>query len=333
MEPMNTWQPPYIPLYHFGELVKRAERLNARLVACNLCPRQCGVNRLKDEPGFCNSGHRPIVASFCAHHGEEPALSGRRGSGTIFLGNCNLRCLYCQNYQISQDPTGQIANETDCRRLAEHMLFLQDEVGCHNINFVSPSHFVPQIVTAIALAVPLGLRVPLVYNCNGYDSVETLRELEGIISIYLPDLKYAADRWARKLSQAPEYVRHSRAAIREMFRQVGLLELDDTGVARRGLIVRHLVLPNNLAGSAESLAWLAGEVSPRVAVSLMSQYYPRHRAPRVPLLARPISAEEYGKALKALETAGLDEGWRQAAGAEKIYLPDFNRRADPFARR
>ncbi len=191
----------------------------------------------------------------------------------------------------------------------------------------------PQIVTAIALAVPLGLRIPLVYNCNGYDSVETLRELEGIISIYLPDLKYAADRWAKKLSQAPEYVRHSRAAIREMFRQVGLLELDDAGVARRGLIVRHLVLPHNLAGSAESLAWLAGEVSPRVAVSLMSQYYPRHHALRVPLLTRPISAEEYEEALKALETAGLDEGWCQAAGAEKIYLPDFNRQADPFARR
>jgi putative pyruvate formate lyase activating enzyme len=213
------------------------------------------------------------------------------------------------------------------------MLYLQDELGCHNINFVSPSHFVPQIVTAIALAVPLGLKIPLVYNSNGYDSIETLRELEGIMSIYLPDLKYSADRWARKLSQAPEYVRYSRAAIQEMFRQVGRLELDDADIARRGLIVRHLVLPNNLAGSAESLAWLGGEVSPRVAVSLMSQYYPRHRAPRVPLLARPVSAKEYGEASKAMEKAGLDEGWRQAMGAEKIYLPDFNRQADPFVRR
>jgi putative pyruvate formate lyase activating enzyme len=330
---MNTRQLPYIPLYHSSELEKRAKRLTARLAACDICPRECGVNRLEDERGYCNSGHRPIVASFCAHYGEEPVLSGHHGSGTIFLGNCNLRCLYCQNYQISQNSAGQKANETDYRKLVEHMLYLQDELGCHNINFVSTSHFVPQIVTAIAMAVPMGLRIPLVYNSNGYDSVKTLKELEGVVSIYLPDLKYAADRWARKLSQAPEYVHHSRVAIREMFRQVGRLELDGNGVAQRGLIVRHLVLPNNLASSAESLTWLSEKVSPRVAVSLMSQYNPCHHAPRIPRLARPISAEEYGEALNALETAGLDEGWRQAMGAEKIYLPDFFQQADPFARR
>jgi putative pyruvate formate lyase activating enzyme len=330
LEATKTWQPPYIPLHHSGELEKRTEELNSHLADCDICPRQWSVNRLENEAGFCNSGRRPIVASFCAHHGEEPVLSGRRGSGTIFLGNCNLRCLYCQNYQISQNPQRQRSNETDGRTLAERMLYLQEELCCHNINFVSPSHFAPQIVAAIALAVPMGLNVPLVYNSNGYDSVETLKALDGIMSIYLPDLKYAEDRWARKFSQAPEYVRLSRAAITEMFRQVGFLELDDDGVARRGLIVRHLVLPNGLAGSAESLAWLAGEVSPRVAVSLMSQYYPRHRAPRVPLLAQPVSAEEYGEALKGMETAGLAEGWCQGKGAEKIYLPNFERNGGPF---
>ena len=327
---MESREPRYIALYHSGELEQRADRLEKRLSSCDICPRQCRVNRLEGELGFCHSGRRPIVASFCAHHGEEPALSGSRGSGTVFFGNCNLRCVYCQNYQISQDYKRQKANETDCQTLARHMLHLQDDLGCHNINLVSPSHFVPQIVKALLEAIPLGLKIPLVYNSNGYDSLETLRELDGIIDIYLPDLKYASDTYAHKFSRARQYVFHSRNAVREMFRQVGELVLDDAGIAQRGLIVRHLILPNGIAGSRQSFNWLAKEVSPKVAVSLMSQYHPAHRAYKYPLLSRPIKPSEYEEALAAMEAAGLEQGWAQAMPSHHHYLPDFNRKDHPF---
>lgn len=320
----------YLSLYQSGELEKRADRLWARLAACDICPRECGINRLEDELGFCHSGYRPIIASFCDHHGEEPVLSGSRGSGTIFFGNCNLRCRYCQNHQISQDWRRQKANQTDCHTLARHMLYLQDRLGCHNINFVSPSHFVPQIVKAIVDAVPLGLNVPLVYNTNSYDSTTTLKELDGIIDIYLPDLKYADDSQARKYSTAPDYVTHSKNAIKEMQRQVGELVVDEEGVATRGVIVRHLILPNDIAGSLESLNWLAKEVSSKVAVSLMSQYHPTHRAYRYPVLSRPINIAEYEAALTAMEEAGLAKGWAQHMASHKHYLPDFRRRQHPF---
>ncbi|MCJ7763835.1 MAG: radical SAM protein, partial [Dehalococcoidales bacterium] len=256
-------------------------------------------------------------------------LSGSRGSGTIFFGNCNLRCCYCQNHQISQNRERQKANETDCHTLVRHMLHLQDDLGCHNINFVSPSHFVPQIVKALLEAIPMGLRLPLVYNTNGYDSIKTLKELGGIIDIYLPDLKYASDNRARKYSRARAYVLHSRNAIREMYRQVGELVVDEKGVARRGLIVRHLILPNGLAGSRESLVWLAREVSPKVTVSLMSQYHPMHRASQFPLLARPISLSEYEDTLRVMEEVGLEAGWAQDMGAQKLYLPDFECEGHP----
>ncbi len=327
---MSSFQPKYLSLYHSGELEKRAERLWARLASCDICPRECRVNRLNGELGFCHSGYQPIVASFCDHHGEEPVLSGSRGSGTIFLGNCNLRCLYCQNHQISQDWQRQKSNETDCHTLAKHMLYLQDELGCHNINFVSPSHFVPQLVRAVLEAVPMGLKIPLVYNTNSYDSIRTLKELDGIIDIYLPDLKYASDTWANRLSEAPDYVKNARNAIKEMYRQVGELIVDGSGVAKRGLIVRHLILPNDLAGSRESLTWLAKEVSPKVTVSLMSQYHPTHRAHQFPLLSRHISLSEYEEALKVMEETGLEASWAQKMGAQKIYLPDFKREGHPF---
>jgi len=294
------------------------------------CPHDCRVNRLDGELGFCRSGYRPIVASFCAHHGEEPALSGRRGSGTIFFGNCNLRCVYCQNYQISQQWSSQRNNEVDCHTLAAHMLYLQDELDCHNINLVSPSHFVPQIVRAVLEAVPRGLKLPLVYNTNSYDSLATLKELDGMISIYLPDLKYASDAWAEKLSGAERYVSVSRAAIKEMYRQVGNLVLDGAGVARRGMIVRNLILPGDLAGSCQSLTWLAREVSAEVTVSIMSQYHPTHRAADFPEVAREISIAEHEAVLKLVEELGLENGWIQGMGAQKIYLPDFERKR-PFA--
>jgi putative pyruvate formate lyase activating enzyme len=323
-------EPGYISLYHSGELEQRVRALEARLACCDVCPRECHVNRLENELGFCHSGRLPIVSSVCAHHGEEPVLSGSKGSGTIFFGNCNMRCLYCQNYQISQNWKEQKSKETDCHSLAWHMLYLQDDLGCHNINFVSPSHFVPQIIRAVLEAVPMGLRLPLVYNTNGYDSIATLKELEGIISIYLPDLRYASDRWAAKFSQTRNYVSHAREAIKEMYRQVGNLVLDDSGVARQGLIVRHLVLPNGIAGSEESLAWLAKDISPAVTVSVMAQYSPAFRAGRVPLLSRSISAGEYQTVVNLLSDLGMDNGWLQEMTAPEYYLPDFQRDGHPF---
>ena len=301
------------------------------MASCDICPRECHVNRLENKRGFCHSGYLPIVSTVCAHHGEEPAISGSKGSGTVFFGNCNMRCVYCQNYQISQDWKKQKAKEMDFHKLAEGMLYLQDELGCHNINFVSPSHFVPQLVRAVLEAVPLGLRVPLVYNSSGYDSVASLKELDGIISVYLPDLRYASDRWARKFSHARHYVTHARAAIKEMYRQVGELVVDESGVAQRGLIVRHLILPNRIAGSEESLPWLAREVSPTVTVSIMAQYYPSHEAQLKRLLSRTISQAEYDEVLRLLDEVGLENGWVQEMGAAENYLPDFEREGHPFS--
>jgi len=330
---MKGIEPGYIALYRSGELERRAEALEARLAACDICPRECGVNRLAEERGFCHSAYLPIVASVGAHHGEEPVLSGRRGSGTIFLGNCNMRCVYCQNHQISQDYKAQRRHEVETGVLAENMLFLQDELGCHNINLVSPSHFVPQLVRAVLEAVPLGLRLPLVYNTSSYDSVATLRELDGIISIYLADLRYASNKWGRRFSKAPDYVERARAAIKEMYRQVGNLVVDEENIARKGLIVRHLILPNGIAGSRDSLGWLVGEVSPQVAVSLMSQYFPAHLAPRLPLLSRTITSEEYNEVVGLVEELGIENGWMQAMDASKSYLPDFSGEGAPFPER
>ncbi len=324
-------KPGYITLYHSGELEHRARALEARLASCDICPRECRVNRLKNELGYCHSGCLPVVSSVCAHHGEEPAISGTRGSGAVFFGNCNMRCVYCQNYQISQNWKKQRSNEMDCYTLAENMLYLQDGLGCHNINFVSPSHFVPQLLRAVAEAVPLGLRVPLVYNSNGYDSVGSLKELDGVIGIYLPDLRYASDRWAKKLSHAPHYVAQSRRAIKEMYRQVGDLAVDESGLAQKGLIVRHLILPNGLVDSEESLTWLVRELSPAVTVSIMSQYMPMHEALRVPLLSRKITIDEHKAVLRIIDDLGIENGWVQEMGAAEEYLPDFERKGHPFS--
>ena len=242
-----------------------------------------------------------------------------------------MRCVYCQNYQISQDWKKQQSREVDFRSLAESMLYLQDELGCHNINLVSPSHFVPQLVKAVFEAVPMGLRLPLVYNTNGYDSVASLRELDGIVSVYLPDLRYASDTWADKFSQAPGYVAQARRAIEEMYRQVGELVVDESGLAQRGLIVRHLVLPGGVAGSRDSLTWLAQEISPVVTVSIMAQYSPAYRARRIPLLSRTITVSEYEAVLELLYELGLENGWVQGMDASGNYLPDFMHEDDPFS--
>ena len=323
-------EPAYLSLYRSGELERRVEILAARLASCDICPRACGVNRLNGEPGFCHSAMLPVVSAVCAHFGEEPVISGSRGSGTIFFGNCNMRCVYCQNHQISQDWRRQQSRQVDCHTLAERMLYLQDELGCHNINLVSPSHFVPQIVRAVSQAVPMGLRLPLVYNSSGYDSVKTLKELDGIISVYLPDLRYASNDLARRFSRAKRYVEHARAAIKEMYHQVGNLVTDDGGIARSGLIVRHLILPNGLAGSRDSLGWLVREVSPAVTVSIMSQYSPVCRAPKISSLSRTITMSEYDEVLNLLGELGLENGWVQEPGSSEVYLPDFDREGSPF---
>jgi putative pyruvate formate lyase activating enzyme len=327
---MRTVEPGYISRYRSGELERRARALEARLASCDICPRECGARRLEGEAGSCHSAYRPIVSSVCAHHGEEPVLSGKRGSGAVFFGNCNMRCVYCQNHQISQDYKVQRRYEVDSNVLAEHLLSLQDELGCHNINFVSPSHFVPQLVQAVLEAVPMGLRLPLVYNTSSYDSIETLRELDGIISVYLADLRYASDEWGWKFSGVRDYVERSRAAIKEMYRQVGELEVDDDGIAWKGLMVRHLILPNGLAGSEDSLSWLVSQVSPGVSVSIMAQYYPAHRARRFPRLARKISAEEYAEVTALVDKLGIVNGWVQEMDSAESYLPDFSYE-EPFS--
>src|SRR5262249_7118115 len=282
----------------------------------------------------CYSGRLPIVSSYTPHFGEEPPLTGTRGAGNIFFGNCNLRCVYCQNYQISQTHKEQIKNEVTHERLAEMMLELQGR-GCHNINFVSPTHFAPQMARAILLAAEGGLKLPIVYNTNAYDSVEVLRLLDGIIDVYLPDLKYAEDEAGYQYSKVRGYRSISRAAIAEMHRQMGgELVCDDAGLLKRGLVIRLLVLPNDLGGLEESVKWIRDELSPRVAISLMAQYYPTHVAgtnPRYTLLSRRIRESEWMNAVSLLEELGMEEGWLQEYdGAAFYYRPDFNDAETPF---
>jgi putative pyruvate formate lyase activating enzyme len=252
------------------------------------------------------------------------------GSGTIFFGNCNMRCVFCQNHQISQDWKTQNNNKLEFEKLAGIMLYLQNELKCHNINLVSPTHFVPQIVKALLIAVPAGLKIPLVYNTNGFDSLETLKELDGIIDIYLPDLKYSSKKCARKYSHASHYVENARPAIKEMYRQVGDLVTDDRGIAVKGVIVRHLILPEDIAGSRESLQWLAAEVSTSVTISLMSQYSPQHEARYINTLARTITKKEYDDVMEIFDKLGFENGWVQQLESADNYLPDFINREHPF---
>ncbi|MDO8444810.1 MAG: radical SAM protein [Deltaproteobacteria bacterium] len=325
---MTSYAPGYLKLFKKGELNKRAEELMAILDDCSLCPRDCHVDRSAGKTGYCRSGYLPIVSSYCAHHGEEPVLSGRKGSGTIFFGNCNLRCVFCQNHQISQPTCSLKDEEVAFERLADIMLELQSR-GCHNINLVSPSHFAAQIVKGVDIAASKGLTIPLVYNTNGYDSLDTLRLLDGVIDIYLPDIKYSDDNAALEYSKAGDYVTHSRDAIFEMKRQVGGLVVDSSGIAVKGLIVRHLVLPNDLAGSEESLKFISEEVGKETYMSVMSQYFPTHKAAEYPLVSRPISHREYERVLEWLHRFGLENGWIQEHSSRDYYRPDFDK-DEPF---
>lgn len=312
-------------LLEAGEFEKRVEALFGKLASCEVCMRKCHVNRLEDSAGWCRIGRKAKVASATKHHGEEPPISGSRGSGTIFFSGCNLRCAYCQNYDISQEDVGR---ETDDETLAGYMLSLQAD-GAHNINFVSPSHVVPQAFRALLIAARKGLRIPVVYNSNGYDSVEVLRLLDGLVDIYMPDIKYADDKAARKYSSVSDYVSVSRAAIKEMQRQVGDLRMDEAGVAARGLLVRHLVLPEGLAGTESCLRFLVNEVSPDIFLSLMAQYHPCYRADEFPEISRRVTPEEYKEAVSVAETLGIRRGFFQGMGSADIFLPDF-KRDEPF---
>ncbi len=300
--PTEPAPPAYCRLLKTGALAERARSAEQRLVSCDLCAQYCRIDRTATVRGaVCHTGRLAVVHSFGPHHGEERPISGRRGSGTIFFSWCNLRCDYCQNWEIGRKGHGR---EVEAEELAEIMLGLQ-ALGCHNINLVSPSHVVAQILAALAVAAGRGLRLPLVYNTGGFDSPEALALLDGVIDIYMPDMKYGDSEAARRYSHIRDYVAVNRAAVREMHRQVGDLTLDEYGVARRGLLVRHLVLPNGRAGTAEVARFLAEEIGPATWLNLMDQYRPCYRAAEYPELDRPVDAAEFRAALALAQRRGL----------------------------
>jgi putative pyruvate formate lyase activating enzyme len=297
---MSTFEPAYLALLHSGELKQRVQTAYEQLHACEFCGRECHVDR-HEELGACRTGVSAVVSSFGPHHGEEDPLRGYQGSGTIFFAWCNLNCQYCQNYDISQLGHGQ---ETEPEELAKMMLSLQVQ-GCHNINFVSPTHVVPPILAALLIAAEAGLRLPLVWNTGGYDSLATLELLDGVVDIYMPDMKYAEEQIAHRYSKVRDYPAVNQAAVKEMHRQVGDLTMDENGIALRGLLVRHLVLPEGMSGTAKIARFLAEEVSRDTYINVMDQYRPCYKAAKLPPLARPITRAEYEQAVQQARDAGL----------------------------
>ncbi len=288
-------------------LRKRIVKALSLLEKCSVCPRNCGVNRLQGEKGVCRLGKEILVSTASLHFGEEPPISGYRGSGTVFFTFCNLRCVYCQNYPISQQGEGY---PISVEELAAEMLALQKK-GAHNINLVTPTHLGPQIMAALLKAHEAGLQIPIVYNCGGYESLEMLKLWDGIIDVYMPDMKYGKDEHSAKYSSAPDYPRINQEAVLEMHRQVGDLRMDSQGIAQRGLLIRHLILPNDIAGSEMVLKFLAEKVSRNTYISLMSQYFPQHRADEFPELNRRITRAEYAQAKEIMKKYGLTSGWLQ----------------------
>jgi len=298
----KDFEPVYLRAERSGTLAGRVRQLWSIYRNCRLCPRQCGVNRLKGETGVCRSTSRAKVYSAHAHFGEERPLVGRGGSGTIFFSNCNLLCQFCQNWEINHRGDGSYVSDEQIGRL---MVDLQN-TGCHNINFVTPTHIVPNIMNGLRAAIARGLRVPLVYNCGGYESLEVIKLLDGIVDIYLPDFKYTDRKMSEKYSSgAADYPEAAAAAIEEMHRQVGELVVDERGIALRGLIIRHLVLPQNIAGTDKFVAWVASKLTRSTYVNIMAQYRPEHNAHRYPELSRRISSAEYRQALDWARDAGL----------------------------
>lgn len=294
-------EPCYLETYHKGLIEEKIEKAFQLLEECTLCPRNCKINRLIGEKGHCRAGFLPEVSSYSPHFGEEHPLVGHNGSGTIFMTHCSLRCLFCQNYSISHLGEGR---EVSFEKLAEMMVELQ-WMNCHNINFVSPSHYVPQILKALPYAIEKGLSVPLVYNTGGYDSVQTLKLIEGVFDIYMPDFKYTSSEVAEQYSQASDYPERAKQALKEMHHQTGDLVIDERGIALRGLLVRHLVLPQELAGTKKVMHFLATEISKNTYINIMDQYYPCGKIPINSPLGRRISQKEYDEALKAAREEGL----------------------------
>jgi len=326
MKKGNYFTPAYQKLLKNGGFSYRIAKADKILSNCTLCPRRCQVNRLKGEKGFCKSGNQLIIAHYGPHFGEEPPLTGMHGAGTIFFTHCNLKCSFCQNYQISHKGIGYPVTE---KKLAEIMLDLQG-VGCHNIDLVTPSHFLPFILKAIFIAATQGLKIPLVYNSSGYESTDTLKLLDGIIDIYLPDWKYAEENLAQKYSQAPDYPQVCELAIKEMYQQVGDLIVDVNGIAQRGLIIRHLVLPNHWENSKKVLLQIAKNFSPSTRLSLMAQYAPKFKAKEHPLINRPLRAEEYWAVKELIENLEFEEYWIQEIESQQMLFPDF-KKDNPFS--
>ncbi|OHB84349.1 MAG: radical SAM protein [Planctomycetes bacterium RIFCSPHIGHO2_02_FULL_38_41] len=295
------FQPGYIKLYKSGELKKRVEKTVNLLKQCQICPRRCKVNRLENEKGICKVGRLPMVSSYNPHFGEESPLVGTQGSGTIFLTSCNLGCIFCQNYDISHLGEGY---EISIERFAKMMIELQN-IGCHNINFVTPTHVVPQILEALPIAVEMGLKIPLVYNTGGYDIIETLMIIEGIFDIYMPDFKFTDSDIANRFCKARDYPEVAMKAIKEMHRQVGDLVMNNHGIAERGLIVRHLIMPNELPGTRKVMHFLANEISNNTYVNIMDQYRPCGLAHKYPEINRRITTEEFSNAINVAREEGL----------------------------
>ncbi|MFO7558398.1 MAG: radical SAM protein [Desulfobacterales bacterium] len=298
---MELYEAAYIKTYRSGELIQKIEKARQLLSPCTVCPRKCGIDRLNGETGVCMTGKSAMVCSFHAHFGEEAPLVGTRGSGTIFFTYCNLLCSFCQNFEISHEGEGQIVRD---RQIAQMMLMLQKE-GCHNINLVTPSHVVPQILAALPYAIEGGLSVPLVYNTGAYDRLETLKLLEGVFDIYMPDFKFMDAEIAEITCMAGDYSIIAKSALKEMHRQVGDLVMDESGIAKRGLLLRHLVLPENLAGTKEVMRFIAGEISPDTYVNIMPQYRPCGNAHKTSGLRRRITEKEFEAAMDAAKDAGI----------------------------
>ncbi len=294
-------KPVYFETFKKGLLQKKIKQVYCLLEGCRLCPRKCGVNRLEDEKGICKMGKKAMVSSYNAHFGEEATLVGKNGSGTIFFANCNLLCNFCQNYDISHEGHGY---EVSDEQLADMMITLQNK-GCHNINFVTPSHVVPQILSSLEIAIEKGLNTPLIYNTGGYDNVETLKLLEGIFDIYMPDFKFWDVVIAERTCNAPDYPEIARKAVAEMHRQVGDLKIVNNGIAIHGLLIRHLVLPNKLAGTKKIARFIAKEISPDTYVNIMSQYHPCGKAYEIKELSNFLTQKEYNDAVESAKEEGL----------------------------
>jgi putative pyruvate formate lyase activating enzyme len=306
------------------ELEELSESLDEILNSCVICPHKCRVNRIKGETGLCMAGYKPVISSVIPHHGEEPPISGTGGSGTIFFSYCNMKCVYCQNYQISQEFEGV---EYSIPELAESMVALQNS-GCHNINLVSPTIWIPQIIKALGIARAGGLSIPIVFNTGGYENPRIIKMLDGVIDIYMPDMRYSSDCMAKKYSMVEEYTLYNRHSVKEMYRQVGGLKLNKEGIAIKGLLIRLLVMPENIGGIKKTLDFIKNELSADVYLSIMAQYHPVYNAFKYPELNKMITAKEYYEVVKYAEKKGFRYGWTQDYVSfdteEDLFIPDFN---------